>query len=712
MFNFFNLNSFNLNDKLVGVRIDINSHLVSGKLVVDERVKKSIETIKAVKKKGAKIVILAHIGRFGQKDCLSLKAHFELFSKLLNCKITFLKEISYEKNKKHFSKLKRCEILMFENLRFLKCEENFVLKKNSITDIISNFDYYVLDSFSVAHRKHSSIVGSCKTTTISGPLFELELNNLNKLENIKSPKFFLLGGAKPCDLYPLLEFSFEKKKVDFVFLTGIISEIVLIIKGFDLGAKFDFLKQKGFLNDKIRLVKILKKYSKKIILPNSLAYKIKGKRYDFELKDIEKHRENLKKNLIGDIGISTVKNYEKLILDANYIYIKGPCGKFDEKNFEFGTKNLYTKIANSKIFSVIGGGESSTVCLKYGLLKKISYESLAGGALAHYFAGEKLVGIEKLQKSFSDFQKQESEILVVGSNVIDTEVKLNKSLKDLKLGEKIKIEEPFCETIGGGGINASLTFSKFKAKVFYLGALSFENETKIKNYLKSKKISSFCQKPILKSQARSIILDIENKDRTIFTYRGQNSEFTLQKDFIKKIKIRNFYFTTLGGKSLSCCINFAKEIKKNFATYFLAYNPSSYLIKSQRKEVVNLVKFSSVLIVNFEEAKLLSGKNKILDCLKFLKNLVGEVVVITNGGRGAYAYDGIENYFQKSFDVKVVDTTGAGDVFGATFVYFYLRGFGILRALLCASLNSSSVISDFGVENGILREKEILEKCF
>ena len=100
------------------------------------------------------------------------------------------------------------------------------------------------------------------------------------------------------------------------------------------------------------------------------------------------------------------------------------------------------------------------------------------------------------------------------------------------------------------------------------------------------------------------------------------------------------------------------------------YNPSIYLIKSQKKEVKKLAKFSSILILNFEEAKVLSGKKKVFDCLRFLKNWVSEVVVITDGKRGAYAYDGLQKYFQKAFNVKVVDTTGAGDVFGATFCLF------------------------------------------
>ena len=113
-----------------------------------------------------------------------------------------------------------------------------------------------------------------------------------------------------------------------------------------------------------------------------------------------------------------------------------------------------------------------------------------------------------------------------------------------------------------------LHFQKLNLKVSYLGALSFESSSKIKKYLKSKKIFSLCQKPILKNQARSIVLDIEDKDRTIFTYRGQNSELVLKKDFIKKVEIQNFYFTTLGGKSISSCINFAEEIKNKFKKLF------------------------------------------------------------------------------------------------------------------------------------------------
>ena len=187
------------------------------------------------------------------------------------------------------------------------------------------------------------------------------------------------------------------------------------------------------------------------------------------------------------------------------------------------------------LFTYMGGGHSVTAVQKYAKIEDFSYVSLAGGALVKFLSGQKLPGVEVLEKSFIKDDKQYEDFIVVGSNTKDIDVQAPISLSEFHLGDKVKIEEDFKETVGGGGINVSIGLSRLGAKVAYLGKISYENKEKIEEVLRRDKVDLVKTKITKRPCAKSILVDTKDGDRIIFTFRGQNaylemSDFDLKKN--------------------------------------------------------------------------------------------------------------------------------------------------------------------------------------
>lgn len=182
---FFTLDSMSLKGKVVGVRVDINSPLNKGKVMPNERIVAHAKTLAELSKKGARVVILAHQGRKGDEDCISLKNHLALLEKHVGKKIAFCNEIYSQKSLLAISQLKDGELLLLENLRFIDDETDLEKKDNKVLALESSFDAYVLDAFSVAHRKQASMIGFKHIPLLAGRVMEKELKGLNSLSSSK-----------------------------------------------------------------------------------------------------------------------------------------------------------------------------------------------------------------------------------------------------------------------------------------------------------------------------------------------------------------------------------------------------------------------------------------------------------------------------------------------------------------------------------------------
>jgi len=369
----------NIKGKIVLLRADLNSNFVKGKIIRGERIKCASETIKFLKKKGARVVVIAHQGRPEKDDCVSLRVHARLLSKYT--KVRFVKGLFDKKIELEIKNLKNGEAILLENLR--KFKEEYSSSGGKFVKNLSFWcDIYVNDAFSNSHRGHASMVGFAKKMkSYAGLLLEKELNALKKIHLGKT--LYILGGAKPEDCLILL----GRNKV---LGGGLFGQMCLVAREFKFGAQEKYLKKTIKDFDKIK--KKLKPKLRDIILPVDFGVKINRKRKNLELADFPSRNE------IFDIGPKTRKIFLSEIKKAKSIYMKGPVGDFSNRGFEKGTFEILRAISKSRAFSLIGGGHLSDALRASKISeKKFGHVSLSGGALLKFIVGEKLPGIEVLK---------------------------------------------------------------------------------------------------------------------------------------------------------------------------------------------------------------------------------------------------------------------------------------------------------------------------
>jgi len=290
------------------------------------------------------------------------------------------------------------------------------------------------------------------------------------------------------------------------------------------------------------------------------------------------------------------------------------------------------------------------------------------------------------------------DVVSFGSAVIDifvdTGLSEKKNFINYPVGAKILIKDLKFD-IGGGGTNTAVAFSRFGLRTGCVCKIgNGEQESDILKLLKKEKIR-FLGKQEKEKSGYSIILDSKEKNRTILTYKGINDEISLND--IKKFKTKWLYYSSLLGQSFQTQIKLARSLKKQGTK--LAFNPSSYLIKS--KDISPLLKLSDILILNEQEAQMLTKKKQNL--LEELHKLTGGIVVITDKNKKIKAYDGKKKYSLMPHKIKVVERTGAGDAFASGFVAGQIANKTIKQSLILALKESESVIRHFGAKNNLLR---------
>jgi len=370
------LSNFNFKGKTVLLRADLNSPVENGKVVMNERLTESLKTIRELRGKGARVVVLAHQGRQGNKDFVSLTGHAKLM------RIKFVQDLFGDRALKEIEGMKEGEVILLENVR--KHKEEFNPGKNKMIKVLSGVcDIYINDAFSVSHRKQSSIVGFPRVMKSGiGRLMENELNHLERLDLGKT--LFILGGAKPEDNIMLMKQVLRKN--GRVLACGIFGQLCLIASGIDLG-------QKKYLKNKMRFVKELKKYVSRIETPIDYAVNVSGKRKEIPLRDFPSKYE------IYDIGEKTQASFIDEVKKVKSVFVKGTMGVCEEKAFCEGTREVLKAISMVRGHKVLGGGHLSTAVGEMGInKKKFDHISLSGGAFARYVAGERLVGLEVLNK--------------------------------------------------------------------------------------------------------------------------------------------------------------------------------------------------------------------------------------------------------------------------------------------------------------------------
>ena len=309
------------------------------------------------------------------------------------------------------------------------------------------------------------------------------------------------------------------------------------------------------------------------------------------------------------------------------------------------------------------------------------------------------------------------DIITVGSATVDAfaSTEFNKLIKKKQrdfiaypLGSKILIEE-LNVTVGGGGTNTAVALARLGHKVAFLGKIGVgHNSRRVINKLKKENVDTSL---IIRSKKErtgySIILDSKNHDRTVLTFRGSNSDLRFNEINLKKLKTKWFYFSSMMEQSFKTLEKLADYAAKN--NIKIAFNISSYLAKKGKNYLKNILKKVDILVLNKEEASLLAGKDKIKSLLKKLSELGPKIVAITDGKHGVYVYEKGHIYYGKPTNVKIVETTGAGDAFASSFLSGIIKKNSIEFAVKFGMTNAESVIQHHGAKEKLLKYNEALK---
>lgn len=273
------------------------------------------------------------------------------------------------------------------------------------------------------------------------------------------------------------------------------------------------------------------------------------------------------------------------------------------------------------------------------------------------------------------------------------------------LGAKILIKE-LHTFVGGGGTNSAVAFSRLGLKTAFLGKIgSDDNGKTILKCLSEEKVDFIGAYGYISGY--SVILDSVVDDRTIFAYKGCNDDLHVKDINLKSIDSRWLYMSSMMKDSFATQQKIVKYAAKKGIK--IAYNPSLYVVKHGARSLKNILKRTSVLIFNKEEAQALlkDDTENIYNLIFKVSRLGPKMIVITDGHNGAHCYNSAEEtvYSAKPGHVKVVETTGAGDAFASGFLAGTILGKDVGISLKLGMLNAESVISYLGAKNILLGHK-------
>jgi len=275
--------------KKVLVRVDLNCPVKDGKLIGEARIRAHSGTIKELSDRGARVIVLSHQGRKGREDFLSLEQHAKALHRILKRDVRYVDDVIGEKAQSAIKSLKDGEILVLDNVRHLHCETEHPLGEGEIIYHLSPIaDYFVLDALSVAHRRHSSVVGFAKhMPCFTGDILAGELKAVDQVRNGKDVTF-ILGGSKVEDSFAVMDKWLSSGRAKEVLVGGALSVLFLHAKGQPVGDSLQYLEDSGLIEKVPQAKEMLKKFDGKIILPVDVGLSIDMKREESDVKDIKR----------------------------------------------------------------------------------------------------------------------------------------------------------------------------------------------------------------------------------------------------------------------------------------------------------------------------------------------------------------------------------------------------------------------------------------
>ena len=397
------IDDIDVTNQRVLLRADLNAPMkqdANGVMQItdDGRLKASVTTINDLRKKNAKIIVLAHLGRpkGERKPELSLKPIAKRLGELVGTPITFIDDLNGADTLSIVNALKPGEIALVENIRYEKDETSKdATERQKLAKVLATLgDVFVIDGFGVVHREQASVTDIARLLPkAAGRLVQAEQKAFDKvLNNPVRPYVVVLGGSKVSDKLGVINNLISK--VDKLLIGGGMAFTFLKAQDFEVG---DSLLEVDRIDEVKQLIKTAQEKNVEIVLPVDVVI---SKELDGSapVSVVDAHQIPVGQKGL-DIGPKTSELFATKIRDAKTVVWNGPMGVFEVNAFASGTKTVAQALANSDAYSVVGGGDSAAAIRLLGLDEsKFDHISTGGGASLELLEGKVLPGLAVLEE--------------------------------------------------------------------------------------------------------------------------------------------------------------------------------------------------------------------------------------------------------------------------------------------------------------------------
>ncbi len=391
-----------LHGKRVILRCDLNVPMENGEITDDGRIRASLPTINWLTSRGAKVIIISHLGRPEGKPEVeySLAPVADCLAELLGSKVAFAAETVGSTAAHAVDALNPGDVLVLENLRFNPGETaKSAEDRNAFASELAAFgDFFVSDGFGVVHRKQASVFELPQLiTSVAGLLIESELQVLERLvHNPERPYVVVLGGSKVSDKLGVIDHLLPK--VDSILIGG--GMLFTFLAALDHKVGSSLLEEDQIETVKGYLAKA-KELGVEIVLPTDIVMAAKfAADADIEIAKADALEETAfgSSGLGLDIGPESSALFASIIEQAKTVFWNGPMGVFEMAKFAEGTKVVAAALTKVSGLSVVGGGDSAAAVRQLGFNdSEFGHISTGGGASLEYLEGKEMPGLEVLQ---------------------------------------------------------------------------------------------------------------------------------------------------------------------------------------------------------------------------------------------------------------------------------------------------------------------------